>query len=173
MLEVLGDHRIVMRRMLERFLRKPETRFFADRAVPLAQFQHEAGIFFGTHDDAGETVILGGRADHCRSADVDLLDRLFGRHAVFLDRFFERVQIDDNKVDRLDMKVVKLFSVHGIVEHSEQCRVNGRMERLHSAIQYFREAGNLRNLFYGNIRGGQERVRSPVEIISTPSAMKF
>ena len=118
-LEVLGNHRVVMRRVLERLFCEHETCFFADRPVPFTQFESESGILCGAYDNACETIIFCGRTDHCRTADVDLLDRVFGRHAILHYCLFERVQINDNKINRLDMEVVELFSVNRIVKHCE------------------------------------------------------
>ena len=46
--------------------------------------------------------ILGGGADHGRSADVDVLDQLFEGHAGLGSSFFEGVEIHHDHVNRLD-----------------------------------------------------------------------
>jgi hypothetical protein len=59
------------------------------------------------HDDADGGEVLRGRADHRRSADVDLLDHVVlpgpARHGLA-----ERVQVHDDEIDRLDVVLGEL-----------------------------------------------------------------
>jgi hypothetical protein len=48
-------------------------------------------------------VVFGCRAQHCRPAHIDLLDRLLARYAQPRDRFGERVQIHHHQIDQADM----------------------------------------------------------------------
>jgi hypothetical protein len=44
--------------------------------------------------------VLGGGAQQRRPADVDVLDRIVERHRFVRDRFAERIEIDDDEIDR-------------------------------------------------------------------------
>ena len=61
-------------------------------------------------DDRDGRVVLGGGADHRRAADVDLLDALVGRGAGG-DGLAERVEVDDDQVERLDAQLGELLPV--------------------------------------------------------------
>ncbi|MEY3532269.1 MAG: hypothetical protein RI979_293, partial [Pseudomonadota bacterium] len=53
----------------------------------------------GDHGD--KAVVLGRCPDHCRATDVDVFDA-GGVIGALGDGFFERVEVDDQKVDRFD-----------------------------------------------------------------------
>ena len=55
-------------------------------------------------------VVLGGGADHRRAADVDLLDALVRARARG-DGVAERVEVDDDEVERLDAELGELLHV--------------------------------------------------------------
>ena len=72
-------------------------------AIPVKFHQHDL-IIARVADDGHEFMVLRRRAEHCRSADVDILDQgseIVGPGQLFL----ERVQIDRQKVDSLDALV--------------------------------------------------------------------
>ena len=77
---------------------------------PAVQRGDDVGVGRGVDDDRDALVVLGRRPDHGRPADVDLLDALVGagpgRH-----RRGERVQVDDNEVERSDPEVLELGAV--------------------------------------------------------------
>jgi hypothetical protein len=88
-------------------------------------------------------VVLGGRADHARPADVDVLDRLVERHARLAHRLLERVEVDADQVDRLDAVLAHGGHVLGVVAQGEQAAVDLRVQRLDAAVHHLREAGDV------------------------------
>jgi hypothetical protein len=58
----------------------------------------DVGIVLGRHHDCDARVVLRGRPDHRRPADVNLLDALVGRRSG-AHRLGERVQVSDDEVE--------------------------------------------------------------------------
>ena len=73
--------------------------------------------------------VLRRRAEHRRPADVDQLDaRLAG----------ERVEVDDDEVERLDVVLLESRHVLLAVAPREDPGVDARMERLHAPAEHLR-----------------------------------
>jgi len=74
-------------------------------------------------------MILGRRAHHGGSADVDVLDRIFDRAAGLRDRR-ATVEVDDDQVDRRDV----VLAHDGFVDaaSAEQAAVNLRVQRFYA-----------------------------------------
>jgi hypothetical protein len=98
-------------------------------------------------------VILRGRADHRRAADVDLLDRLRQAHAGTGNRLLEGIERDDHQVDRGDAVALERGEVLRDVAARENAGVDHGMERLHPAVEHLGEPGHL-----GDVPHGQSRV---------------
>ena len=77
---------------------------------PAATAGEDVGVCAGRGDDRDARVVLGGGADHRRAADVDLLDALVRRGAGG-DGVAERVEVDDDEVERLDAELGELAHV--------------------------------------------------------------
>ncbi len=116
-------------------------------------------------DDSNVVKILGGGADHGRSADVDVLDQLFECHARLSGGFFEGVKIDHDHVDRLDAVLGDGGGVRGIFAAMQDSAVNFGMQRLDSAVEHFGESGEFGDVFdsdagiaqqFGRASGGDE-----------------
>ena len=90
-------------------------------------------------------MVLRRRADHRRTAYVNLLNRLFKRYAFACDRLLKRIEVDDNKVYGFDIVFAQLLQVERIVCGRKDAGMNSRMERFHATIQYFGKTGNLGN----------------------------
>ena len=92
------------------------------------------------HDDV--IVILRTRAQQGDAADVDLLEKhrpaLTGGRA-----FSERVEIDDDHVDRLDALARELVRVGWIIAPSEQRGVDLGVQRLHPTAEQRWLAGHV------------------------------
>ncbi len=56
--------------------------------------------WLGTGQDRDVGVVLGGRADQGRAADVDVFDRVGEGRVGSGDRGLERIKVDDDQVDR-------------------------------------------------------------------------
>jgi hypothetical protein len=87
-------------------------------------------------------VVLRRRADHRRTADVDLLDALV-RRRTRRDGLGERVQVHHQQVERLDAQVRQLRDVLRLTQVGQQAGVHPGVERLHPPVQRLREPGHL------------------------------
>ena len=89
-------------------------------------------------------MILGGRPNHCRSANVDIFDGIINRRVVARDRLLEGIQVHGQQIDRFDT----VFCHHCIVgaAPTQQAAVNGRMQCFYAAIHDFGEAGFVADL---------------------------
>ncbi len=92
----------------------------------------------GEHGDG--IVVLGGRADQGRAADVDVLDAI-GKGGAARHRGFERVQVDGDEVDRGDVVLCHLRDMFGQVAAAEDAAVDLRHQGFDAAVEDFREAG--------------------------------
>jgi hypothetical protein len=70
----------------------------------------DLGVARGRDDDRDGRVVLRGRSDHRRAADVDLFDHLVGNPAA-RHRLAERIQVRHEQVERLDPEVGELRHV--------------------------------------------------------------
>src|SRR5437588_7127001 len=91
--------------------------------------------------DVGEVLRRG--AKHCRAADVDHLDRVLLADAVPGDRLAERVEVDADQVERLDLLLLERGEIFWTVAPGQNRRVDSRVERLDAAAE---QLGHLRDL---------------------------
>jgi hypothetical protein len=121
-------------------------------------------------------MVLGGCADHCRTADIDILDTiLIG--GVLRDGLLERVEVHDEQIDLRNSVILHRLGVFGIVADREQAAMDLGMQRLDPAIHHFREAGEVghvgdlqarRSDRLGGTAGGDE-----VDAVSGQRAREF
>jgi hypothetical protein len=90
-------------------------------------------------------MVLRGGADHGRATNVDVLDRFFER-SLAGDRFLERVEIADEKVDANDAMLLHGAGVAFLVTQREQAPMHLGMQRLEAAVHHFGEARHGRNV---------------------------
>ena len=57
------------------------------------------------------------------------------------DGLLERIEIDDQEIDGVDVMVPHGFGVRGIAPDGEKPAMDGRMQRLDAAVHHFRKAG--------------------------------
>ena len=100
--EPVGDRRVIGRGAGVGLLRHPAAEGEAGRAVVAVELLDQGGIVGDVDDDGDVVVVLGRAADHRRAADVDVLDPVLERRAA-LQRRLERIEIDDEEVDRRDV----------------------------------------------------------------------
>jgi hypothetical protein len=102
--------------------------------------------------------VLGRRAYQRRPADVDVLDRFVERAIGARDRLPERIEIDDDEVDRRNAVRGECRCVRGQIATREDAAVHLRMQRLDAAVEHLREARVVADL--GDVEiGGDERSR--------------
>jgi hypothetical protein len=86
-----------------------------DLAAGLAELGEHGVVGLGLHHHRDRVVVLRRRADHRRTADVDVLDRLRLGHALAGDGLLEGIEVHADEVDRLDPLGRKRRHVLGIV----------------------------------------------------------
>ena len=133
--------------MLERFAKQAKASCRRERAVIRLQFGHDRIVIFGVDDHADVLMIFRRGADHARPADVYVFnDFLEGRAA--RDRCLERIEIDDDEIDRHDTVLFHLGDMFGIISLREDSAVDFRMKRFNTAIHHFGKTGELRNVLH-------------------------
>ena len=90
-------------------------------------------------------MILRRGAQHRRAADVDLFDRLVDRHSFLRDRRLERIEIDDDEVDRRDAEALDVGDVRVVGAVVEDRAEHVRRQRLDAAAEDLGSAGPLRD----------------------------
>ena len=139
----------------------------------LAQLVEQRVVALGLDDDGAERVVLGGRADHRRAADVDVLDDLALVGAGPRRGALERIEVDAHEVDELDVVFGGRAHVLGVVADGEQAGVELGMQRLDAPVHDLREAGEV--LDRAHREAGALAARAPcrpVETTSTPSSAR-
>ena len=91
-------------------------------------------------------MVLRGCADHRRTADVDILDAVFVTGA-FVDGRFERVEVDDEQVDRRDAMRLHRVGMFLVAADREQAAMHLGVQRLDPAVHHFGKPGQLGDVF--------------------------
>src|SRR5215831_1009941 len=115
-------------------------------AAESIEFIGDRRVIIGIDDHGDVVMILGRRADHRRAADVYVFDRLLHRHVGFLNSLAERIEVDDNQVDRLYAMFAHLRAMLLVRADAEDSAMNFRMKSLDAAVEHFRKAGEVRNV---------------------------
>ena len=142
--QVRGDHRVVLRRVRVRLRREAQARGIAHAAVVALHLGEHRAVVERIDHDGDAVVVLGRGAHHRRPADVDVLDGVLEGAAGLGDGRGERIQVDDDEVDRLDA----VLAHHGVVgaAPAEQAAVDLRVQGLDPAVHDLREAGDRRHV---------------------------
>ena len=115
-----------------------------------------AVVLVGAGQDGDVGVVLGGRADQGGPADVDVLDRLGQGCVGPRDGGLERIQVDDDQVDRQETLALERGQVVGIVAASQDSAVDLGVQGLDPAAENFGLAGVVGD--FGDLEtGGHER----------------
>ena len=107
------------------------------------------------HDDGRECAVLGGRPDHRRAADVDVLDHLLLRGVAARDGLLERVEVHAHQVHLLDLLLGGRAQVLVLVAPRQQARVQPRVQRLHAPVHHLGEAGEVLDRAHRDPGAGQ------------------
>ena len=112
------------------------------RAAMGGKFARDGRIVLGLDDDRDVGMVLGGGADHRRTADVDILDAVViagaARH-----RLLERVEVDDKKIDCGDAVRGHCARVLIVGADRQQAAMDFRMQRLDAAVHHFGVSGEI------------------------------
>ena len=147
------DRGVVGRRTPERLRGEAPARLVAEGAAVLLELGDEGGVVRRIADGPDVRVILRGRAQERRAADVDLLDCLAEGDVRPSDGLLERIEVHDDEVDRRDAVRGRLAAVvlRGPVE--EDAAEDLRVERLHAAAEDLGKSGEIRDVRDGEARG--------------------
>jgi hypothetical protein len=138
--EPLRDRRVVARRVCERLRRQLAQQVDRQRAAVVAQRAQHRAVVTGVADHGDALVVLGGTAQHRRTADVDVLDDVGARRTGLPHRLAEAVEVDAQHVDRVDAVLDHRRAVAGVVAATEQPAVHLRMQGLEPPVHQLGEA---------------------------------
>jgi hypothetical protein len=153
--EPRGDRAVVSGRVKEDRAAELEARPCGYLAGLLDLRQHPAVVARGTHD-GDVRIILGCGAQHGRSADVDVLDRILERAPRFRNRLLEGVEVHDHQVDGLDAVLLHLPHVLGVVPPAQDPAVHLGVQGLDPPVEHLREAGELRDVLDRDARVAEQ-----------------
>ncbi len=122
--------------------------------VVRAQLRQNGVIVFDVHDDGHKPMVLGGRPDHRRSADVDVFDH-FGIVRALGHRFLKRIEVHDHQIDWRDVVRVHRCDMVFIVAQGQQAAMDNRVQGLDPAIHHLGKAGDLGHILDGKARRAQ------------------
>ena len=140
----LGDRGVVGGGVAERLDGQAPPERFGVRTRP--ECVEHCVVVVGIHDDRDVAVVLGGGSDKRRAADVDVLDHLVRGHAGSRGGCRERVEVHGHQGDGRDAPVLEDGAVLRIVQVGENPGEDLRVERLDSAPENLRRAGQLADL---------------------------
>ena len=103
-------------------------------------------------DDGNARSVLGGRAQHGGTADVDVLDGVRKGDLGVGDGLLELVQVDDDQVDQLNAVLSRLLHVLLGIAAGQQRAVNLGVQGLNAAVHHLGIARELLDGGYGNAR---------------------
>ena len=154
--EVIADRGFVRRAVGKRFLGQSEARALAQGAAALPHLREDLRIVGRIGHDRNARIVLGRCAQHAGTPDVDVLDRL-GESAIrFRDGLCERIEVDHDKIDRLDTRRLDRSQVRGGIAPGEYAGVQSRVQGFHPSVEHFREAGIVGHLGYGEALLGEK-----------------
>ena len=101
-------------------------------------------------------MVLGRRADHRGTADVDVLDGA-GEVAPAGHRLLEGVEVDVDEVDPANPVLGHGGGVGRGVAHAQEAAVHHRVQGLDPAVHHLRKAGQVRDVLHGQPCSGDAR----------------
>ena len=134
--KVFGDRFVVAGGVLERLAHQ----LAASRGLstPLfGDFLKNASILIWTADDGNEIIVLGSGTNQAWTADVNLLDCFVLQNVRASDGGGERVEVDDDKLERRNSVFFQRLHIARVITTSQNTRKNFRVQRFDSAIHHF------------------------------------
>ena len=123
------------------------------------QFGQQRAIVGWVHHNRNIGMVFRRRPDHCRATDINVFDHgvvigPFGQHIL------ERIQVDHQQVDLVDVVVFHRGQMCGVVAHRQQPAMHARVQGFHPAIHHFRKSGHIRHIAHPQASGAQFLRRS-------------
>ncbi len=147
-----ADGAIVRRRQRERLLRQPPVRRFRQPSLALVQLLQDGRIVVRRSDHRDVLIILGGRADQRRAADVDVLDQLGHVHTGLGRDLLEGIQVHHHHVDGSDFVLGQRLHVFGVSANRQNAPCDPRIDGFQTAIQHLWKPSELGNLAHPDAR---------------------
>ena len=141
-----GDHRIIVGGDRESLGHEPAEDLLVEFPVLGDHVPDDHLVLVRVGDDGDGLVVLGRRTDHGRAADVDVLHDVIEGGALLENGLFERIEVDDDHVYRLDLHLLDGLHVLGIVPAGEEPGMDVGMEGLHTPVQHLGESGHVGDL---------------------------
>ena len=144
--QIARDRGVVLGGPAEGLLSQPEASRVAQRAAARPELVEDRAVLGFRGDDGHARVVLRGGTDHRRSPDVDLLDRLGLRHARPRHGLLERIEGDDDQIDRRDPVLRERGEMLGDVSAGENPAVDLRVQGLDPPVEHLGESGGVRHI---------------------------
>ncbi len=151
--KIIGNGAVVTRGMLEHLDSEVVAGLFGKLAATL-QLPDDPLVVSGVNHHRDEGVILGRRAQHRRTANVDVFHCGSQVAAGLRHGLLKGVEVHHQKVYGIYFLGAHRFRVN--VAASEQAAVDLRMQRLYPAVHDFGKTGMLGYLHNGNTALGQQ-----------------
>ena len=119
----------------------------ASGALVLIHVAQQLIVVFHIHHHSDKPMVFRCRADHCRPANVNVFDT-FVIVGALGHRFFERVEVDHQEIDRPDPVLGHRARMVLIVAQCQEPSVHRRVQGFDTPIHHFRETGHLCNVFH-------------------------
>ena len=114
---------------------------FERNAARLQFFEHLV-VILGVDYHRDVLIILRRRPDHCRAADIDIFDTRREIGAAF-ERCLERIEIDADYIDCVDIQLFELRHMLGVGAHCKQARMHVGVQGFNSAVEAFGKARDI------------------------------
>jgi hypothetical protein len=143
--EVPSNRRVICGRMSKRRPSQlaPQVR---RRRPPVTNLIQNALIVRRLTRDRDKRMVLGRTPHKRRPADVDLLNRLFDRHAALGNRLLKRIKIYDHQLKRHNALLRNRRHIVRTIATAKNAAVDFWMQRLDAPVHHLRKAGVRRNL---------------------------
>ena len=115
-----------------------------ERDLPgLPQLGQDRPVALRVADRRDVSEVLRRGAENRRTADVDHLDRVLFLHTVSRDDLCERVEVDDDEVERANVVLVERSEVVRMVAPREDRGVDPGVQSLHAPAEELRDLGQV------------------------------
>ena len=136
------DSGLVPGRIRERLSRQRPARALGQRAL-LTELVEDKPVLLRRGDRRDMQEVLRGCPQHGRAPDVDHLDRLLLASVLAVRDLLERVEVDADEIERLDLVLVKRTDILRMITPREDARVDARVQGLHTPTEQLRRRGDV------------------------------
>ena len=137
--QVGGNRRVIRRGAGEDFGRQLAAQLKGGFA-PGRHLTGHFGIILRIHHHGDAVMILGRAAEHGRTADIDVFDRLMQAHPGAGDGLLEGIKIHDHQINRWNLMGRRGGFMLRVAPNVQQSTVDFGMQRFDPAVQHFRKA---------------------------------